>query len=51
MIIVIHLLRHLGVPSGAAIAMVVAAKKFLKGGIVRPAARRGREQGSSRDYR
>ena len=31
MIIVIHLLQHLGVPSGAAIAIVIAAKKFLKG--------------------
>lgn len=53
MIIVIHLLQHLGVPSGAAIAIVIAARKFLKGGIARTAARRdrGREQGSSRDCR
>ena len=37
MIIVIHLLQHLGLPSGAAIAIVIAAKKFLKGGIARTA--------------
>ncbi|MGH3256068.1 MAG: hypothetical protein ACRDOU_11885 [Streptosporangiaceae bacterium] len=53
MIIVIHLLQHLGVPSGAAIAIVIAARKFLKGGIARTTARRDhdRAQGSSRDYR
>jgi hypothetical protein len=53
MIIAIHLLQHLGVPSGAAIAIVIAAKKFLKGGIARTVTRRDRdrEQGSSRDYR
>ena len=51
MIIMIHLLQHLGVPAGAAIAIVIAARKFLKGGIARTAARRDREQGSSRDYR
>jgi hypothetical protein len=51
MIIVIHLLEHLGVPSGAAIAIVIAAKKFLKGGIARTAARRDRELGQSRDHR
>ena len=33
------------------IAIVIAAKKFLKGGIARTAARRDREQGSFRDYR
>jgi hypothetical protein len=51
MIIVIHLLEHLGVPSGAAIAIVIAARKFLTGGIARTAPRRDRERGSSRDYR
>jgi hypothetical protein len=51
MIIVIHLLEHLGVPSGAAIAIVIAAKKFLKGGIARTPARRGRGPGSIRDHR
>jgi hypothetical protein len=50
MIIVIHLLEHLGVPSGAAIAIVIAAKKFLNGQIPRAGARRDRDrdQGSSR---
>lgn len=32
MIIVIHLLEHLGVPSGAAIAIVIAARKSLRAG-------------------
>jgi hypothetical protein len=31
MILLIHLLQHLGVPTGAAIAIVIAAKKLLKG--------------------
>ncbi|HTX26704.1 MAG TPA: hypothetical protein VME19_06775 [Streptosporangiaceae bacterium] len=43
MIIVIHLLEHLGVPAGAAIAIVIAAKKSLKVGIGRTSARRGRD--------
>jgi hypothetical protein len=51
MIIVIHLLEHLGVPSGAAIAIVIAAKKFLKGKIARTAPSRNRERGPSRDWR
>ena len=32
MILLIHLLEHLGVPSGAAIAIVISGRKFLKGG-------------------
>jgi hypothetical protein len=32
MVFVTHLLEHMGVPSGAAIAIVVTGKKFLKGG-------------------
>jgi hypothetical protein len=32
MIFLVHLLEHLGVPSGAAIAIVISLKKFLKGG-------------------
>ncbi len=55
MIIVIHLLEHLGVPSGAAIAIVIAARKSLKGGIARTGARRDRDrhrgQSYSDDYR
>jgi hypothetical protein len=48
MIIVIHLLEHLGVPSGAAIAIVIAARKFLKGGIARASARRDRDREGNR---
>jgi hypothetical protein len=51
MIIVIHLLQHLGVPSGAAVAIVIAARKLLKGGIARTATRRDRRLGSSRAHR
>jgi hypothetical protein len=51
MIIVVHLLQHLGVPSGAAIAIVIAGRKFLKGGIARTTTHRDRGRGSSRDYR
>lgn len=32
MIFLIHLLEHFGVSSGAAIAIVIAGKKLLKGG-------------------
>jgi hypothetical protein len=32
MIFLIHPLEHFGVPSGAAIAIVIAGKKLLKGG-------------------
>jgi hypothetical protein len=32
MIFLIHLLEHSGLPSGAAIAIVVAGQKILKGG-------------------
>jgi hypothetical protein len=50
----VHLLEHLGVPSGAAIA--IAGNKLLKGGTSRIGARRGRDgrgrsQGHPRDYR
>lgn len=52
MIILIHLLQHLGLPSGAAIAVVIAARKFLKGGIARIGGHRDRDrdrdQGPSR---
>lgn len=54
MILLIHLLEHLGVPSGAAIAIVIAGKKLLKSG----AAKLGRDhdhhersQRHPRDYR
>jgi hypothetical protein len=56
MILLIHLLEHLGVPSGAAIAIVITGKKFLKGGASKLGARRDRDerdrgQRYSRDHR
>ena len=45
MLTLIHLLQHLGVPSGVAIGVVVAARKLLSGGFARAAARRGRIRG------
>ena len=53
MITLIHLLQHLGLPSGVAIAVVVAGRKLLKGGIAKTGAHhnRDRDQRSSRHYR
>ena len=53
MIMLIHLLQHLGLPSGVAIAVVVAGRKLLKGGIAKIGAQhnRDRDQRSSRHYR
>jgi hypothetical protein len=51
MITLIHLLQHLGLPSGAAIAIVVAGKKLLQGGMARTGARGGHSRMSSRHYR
>ena len=31
MILLIHLLQHLGLPSGVALAVVIAARRLLKG--------------------
>jgi hypothetical protein len=42
MILLIHLLEHLGLPSGAAIAVVIGGKKFLTGGVAKIGARRDR---------
>jgi hypothetical protein len=42
MIILIHLLEHLGLPFGAAIAVVIGGKKFLTGGVAKISARRDR---------
>ncbi|HEY3951839.1 MAG TPA: hypothetical protein VGM53_00555 [Streptosporangiaceae bacterium] len=47
MIILIHLLQHLGVPSGIAIAVVIAVMKVAKGGGRKLGARRDRD-GASR---
>jgi hypothetical protein len=53
MITLIHLLQHLGLPSGVAIAVVVAGRKLLKGAIAKTGAlhNRDRDQPSSRHYR
>jgi len=54
--LLIHLLEHLGVPSGAAIAVAITGNKLLKGGTSKIGARRGRDDrdrshGHARDYR
>ena len=46
MIILIHLLQHLGVPSGIAIAIVIAVMKVVKGGGKKLGARRDRDSSS-----
>ena len=51
MITLIHLLQHLGLPSGAAIAVVIAGQKLLSGGMARTGARRDHSRMSSRHYR
>jgi hypothetical protein len=43
MIFLIHLLEHSGLPSGAAIAIVVAGQKILKGGTSKIGAHRDRD--------
>ena len=48
MIILIHLLEHLGLPSGAAIAVVIAGRKLLKGGLTRAGVLRDRDRRRSR---
>jgi hypothetical protein len=52
-IFLIHLLEHLGVPSGGAIAIVVAGRKLLKVGSANMGVRRGhgRDRGSIGGYR
>jgi hypothetical protein len=47
MIFLIHLLEHSGLPSGAAIAVVIAGQKLLKGGTSKIGARRDRETAST----
>lgn len=51
MIILIHLLEHIGLPSGVAIGLVIAAKKALTGGISKTRGRRASDQRHSRGYR
>jgi hypothetical protein len=43
MIFLIHLLEHFGVPSGAAIAIVIAGQKLLQGGTSKIGAHRDRD--------
>jgi hypothetical protein len=43
-IFLIHLLEHLGVPSGAAIAIVIAGRKVLKAGTSRMGPHRDRDR-------
>jgi hypothetical protein len=52
-IFLIHLLEHLGLPSGVAIAIVIAGRKALKGGASTLGPRRGRDRDrrSIRGYR
>lgn len=56
MIFLIHLLEHLGVPSGAAAAIAITGTKLLKGGTPKTGTRhrrddRDRSQGHPHDYR
>jgi hypothetical protein len=51
MIFLIHLLEHLGLPSGAAIAIVIACRKALKAGTSRLSGHRDRGRRSVRGYR
>jgi len=46
--LLIHLLQHLGVPSGAAMAIAIGANKLLKGGARRGRDDRSRSQGGTR---
>jgi len=50
MILLIHLLQHLGIPSGIAIAILIAGRKLLKGGISLASGRRGNDQDRNRDW-
>ncbi len=49
MITLIHLLEHLGLPAGAAIAIVIAGRRMLTGGTSRTGERRDRDRGRDRD--
>ena len=51
MIILIHLLQHLGIPSGAAIAIVIAGRKLRKSGVARTGAARDHDRRRPRDDR
>jgi hypothetical protein len=53
MILLIHLLQHLGIPSGIAMAVVIAGRKLMRGGTSKNRNRRdgGRDRRRSRAYR
>ncbi len=53
MILLVHLLGHLGVPSGTAIAIVIVGRKVLKGAGAKKRARRDGDRGQRpiRGYR
>jgi hypothetical protein len=53
MIFLIHLLQDLGIPSGVAIAVIIAGRKMLGGGTAKNRNRRdgGRDRRRSRAYR
>jgi hypothetical protein len=50
MILLIHLLQHLGIPSGIAIAVIIAGRKLLKGGISLASGRRASDRDRGRDW-
>lgn len=51
MFILVHLLEHLGLPSGAAIVVVIVVMKLIKGGARRLGARSDRGQGHPAEFR
>ena len=51
MIILIHLLQHLGLPAGVAIAVVIAGRKLLKGVTAKTSGRGDRGRGDRRQRR
>jgi hypothetical protein len=51
MIILIHLLEHLGLSAGVAIGLVIAAKKALTGGVSKAREHREGDRRRSRGYR
>jgi hypothetical protein len=51
MILLIHLLEHMGVPAGAAIAIVITGKKLLRAGTSKIGAGRGSDGRDRRQRR
>jgi hypothetical protein len=48
MITLIHLLQHVGIPSGVAIVLVIGARKLLKGGLASLGGGRDRDRDRAR---